>query len=397
MLIREKKNFNIGKQIKEWKFGSGGSTTIIGISKNKQYAYKFFPLIVYPGENIKAVINNIKQECWVWNILTRQIVNKNVSPHIVPLEGVSHYSINSFFNKCPSLLEYITSKKNANKPCSYLYRNIPSHIQKGLYVAKSKFIPYSLASEIERISFLPENEMIAELDRILFQVIFTINIIQLKFPNFIHNDLFVRNILCSTISGHDENDVYEYRIKNHVFHVPVNGIFVFITDFGRTQLDEKTLRKYGNKFEVLRENKNQDLFNFLYDLYDGQGLGSESIKYLIWKEENKRQVVRGTPSSFFSKIVKKFSFNNREKKIKDSEKEFQNKNKIIDQYFNNFFNVKFIQKVLKSYKKYMLDTEWYITGDPSIRSKLNVRNNWKYFEKKFPSNPNHRVVRVFEL
>jgi len=394
MRIEEKRSFNIGKQIKEWKFGSGGSATIIGISKGDKYAYKFFPLIVYPGEDVRVITDLIKKECWVWNILTRQIVRKNISPHIVPLENIFYYPINSFFRKCPSVLEYINSSKFVDKPCSYLYRNIPTRIQKGLYVAKSPFIPHTLASEIERISFLPRKELVAELDRILFQIIFTINIIQLRFPDFIHNDLFVRNILCFIISGYDKNDVYEYRIEGRVFHVPVDGICVFITDFGRTQLDKKTLKKFGNKHEVLRHDKEQDLFNFLYDIYDGQNLGSFSIKMIYSEEEErrKRQATKNT-SFLFSKILKKISFQ-QDKELEEIKKEFQKKNRFIDQYFNNFLNVKFIQNVQK---RYVLDNQWYITEDPSVRSKLNIRNNWEYFGKKFQANPNHRVVRVFGL
>jgi len=396
MWIKEKKPFAIEKQIKEWRFGSGGSTTIIGISKNNKYAYKFFPLIVYPGEDVRVVTNLIKNECWIWNVLTKQIVRKDVSPHIVPLEDVFYYSVNSFFKKCPSVLEYVKSTKFADKPCAYLYMNIPTHVKKGLYVAKSPFIAFSLAPEIEKIAVLPEKEMIAELDRVLFQIIFTINIIQHKFPDFIHNDLFVRNILCSRVSGHEEGDVYEYRIKGHVFHVPTNGICVFITDFGRSQLDQKTLKKFGNKYQVLRNNKDQDLFNFVYDLYDGQNLGSTSIKMILWKEENTRKNLVGkkkSVSTFFSKIFKKFS-SQHEKELKEIEDEFQKKYRIIDNYFKNFLNIKFLKTVRK---KSVLDSEWHITGDPSIRSKLKVRNNWGYFEKKFHTSPNHRVVRVFEL
>ena len=47
----------------------------------------------------------------------------------------------------------------------------------------------------------------------MFQIIFTLAIIQEKYPSFVHHDFFLRNILGKIIYEYEDNDYAEYNYR----------------------------------------------------------------------------------------------------------------------------------------------------------------------------------------
>ena len=74
-------------------------------------------------------------------------------------------------------------------------------------------------------------EFIKIINRIIFQVIYTLAVIQEKYPKFIHNDLFLRNIMAITETKYNNNEYIEYKYNGVKYYLPANGIYIKINDF----------------------------------------------------------------------------------------------------------------------------------------------------------------------
>jgi hypothetical protein len=130
------------------------------------------------------------------------------------------------------------------------------------------------------------HNLIQIIRRIIFQIIFTLTIIQESYPDFIHNDLFLRNILAINDNSYDPDDYVQYNYKNKSYYLPANGIYVKINDFGfslnivknSTVVDEIN-NNINSNFEL--KNTKRDIYTFLNDLYDGPCHGSRSIIALL--------------------------------------------------------------------------------------------------------------------
>jgi hypothetical protein len=128
---------------------------------------------------------------------------------------------------------------------------------------------------------------------------FTLGQIHLQYPDFIHNDLFLRNILAIVITDYDIKDYVQYNHMGKKYYLPANGIYIKINDFGyalnildkNSTLENEIKQTSHSNFEI--NNKLRDVYTFLYDVYDVQGLGSLSVKTIITdyvknNEENKK-------------------------------------------------------------------------------------------------------------
>jgi hypothetical protein len=231
-------------------FGSGGSKTIIAITKDKK-VYKYFPIFLFLNDNIellKELKNKFKLELEISVELTANIVNKNKSDHIVAIQQVKYCNIipKSFFSECKSYTDYLLSKNEAPKECMYLYRNYPVTLNKGMFVGKLEYCDFTLADVIKNIIKKPIDDIKLCLDRIIFQTLFTLEVIKKKYPEFIHGDLFIRNILTKTLDNKyaDKNYYLRYHLNNTVYDLPYDGVFIKINDFGNAQLN-KLNEKYN--------------------------------------------------------------------------------------------------------------------------------------------------------
>jgi len=113
-------------------FGEGGSTSIIVITKDKR-VYKIFTLYNYIldinldkqiRDNNKRVNNEIK----IYELLTKNIIDKDISKHIVRyINSNKCNNAKTLFKKCPnSYVEFIKlDQDQKTKMCDQLFRNHP--------------------------------------------------------------------------------------------------------------------------------------------------------------------------------------------------------------------------------------------------------------------------------
>ena len=161
------------------------------------------------------------------------------------------------------------------------------------------------------------------INRVIFQYSFTMCAIYTILPTYIHNDMFLRNIMARVETKYTENDFVEYICKNEkkgsgddsgddmIFYLPANGICIKINDFGYSlalpEIGDKILHKdFLNRTKCVDEftkfqpnmstdnSHNSDTFNFIHDLYDGANMGQDSLMTLIknnTKIKNKVKII----------------------------------------------------------------------------------------------------------
>ncbi len=66
---------------------------------------------------------------------------------------------------------------------------------------------------------------------IIFQIIFTLAVIQKKYPSFRHNDLKANNILMEITNKNSSDAAFAYEYDNQIFHVPDVGMQIRFWDF----------------------------------------------------------------------------------------------------------------------------------------------------------------------
>jgi len=339
-------------------FGSGGNRSIIAVVKDK--AYKYFPLLIYSHMSkteIKQLINSKKFEIAVIKELTKKIINTCLSPHLI--EYYNSYKCNeipkNIFKLCPSYSEYLFSTKKVNNECKFIYKH--AKLYKPMYVLEMEKANTSLEDEIIKISKKKFEIIEIFLNRIYFQIFYTLENLKIFFPDYIHNDLFIRNILINN-NNNNNNKYIRYHYKNNIFDLPAYGLNIKISDFEGNQLN-KTFGKKNNSSISFIKNPYRDYFSILYDVYDGSNLGSHSLYNLI-----------------------------------------KNKNKLkqIDKYFNNFMNISAIKKIIKYNKKQELDWNWDITLDVNIIKLFRLKNFddlINYFSKIFLYDETHDVIKEY--
>ncbi len=255
-------------------YGHYGSKTIISI-KDK-HVYKYFPIMLHYLENNNSVINwsrKINSEISIFKILTNEIVNTNISPHIVRILKIKKCKNKPSFYKNCKLDEFKKWFEDENSIdsqysyCHYVERFPKFKIEKPMYIIKLEYCNSELTNLLyDNIKTYTKEEYINFLNVIIFQVIFTLQVIIDKYPKFIHKDLFIKNILCIKSKGY-KNKYNRYHYKNKIYDVPAIGYTTKINDFGITQINED----YGNYFQwipynLLKDNF-KDHFTFLIDLF----------------------------------------------------------------------------------------------------------------------------------
>jgi len=162
----------------------------------------------------------------------------------------------------------------------------------------------------------------------------------------------MRNIL--GLKKEPSSRYYRYNYNNIIYDVPVTSYMPKISDYGWTNLNEKY-----SQTELI-DSHNADLFNILYDVFNGANIGSLSLSTLLEKKT--------------SKI------------------------KFIQQYFNTFFNTKRID-YLKTKNDFVMDWQWNKVFDKDFISDVKFKNPEKimldYFSKIFIYNEEHEIEQNF--
>lgn len=336
-------------------YGNGGSTSIIVITPDKK-VYKYFilvkDLLFNNKQEIKKNMIRDKREIKILKLLTHL---KELTPHIVELYNYAYCTKipKNLFANCDDYYNYLLSKKQTDLNCKFIYNRFPSKLNDGVLVANIEYCESSLSNELKIIIKKSIKHIKNFLDRILFQIFYSLEIIKETYPLFMHNDLFIRNILVNNISN--ENKFIRYKINNKYYDLSASGVIIKINDFGFTYIDKEINKSKGL---VCQHN---DWFNIIYDIYNGNNLGSNSLLSLTKNEEKK---------SFIKK------------------------------YFNNFINIKFIDKIIKNNKKLELDWKWKISCDDKLGKTLLVKNTkeiFDYFDDVFSASMDHNIIKIYNI
>ena len=318
--------------IKKIMFGSGGSNNIIISVRDKdndRLIIKIIPNLVYI--NVKKKPNNDQLEIKFYQFFTQKYILTDRTPHIVGVYNYQHCSkidklltnIRSSKKICPTYEDRLTKKTNYvnDKLCDLLLRYKMKLIEPIFDIVLLEYCDNELSKFIEmnmrEIKFskgLALNTTISnfiyELQRILFQIIFTIAIIKDDYPGFAHGDLFVRNILLLSENKYDNNDYVAYYYKQKIFYLPANGQYAKINDFGLSIIvneiepnTHKLVKQLDKYFHRNPFNEKTDIFNLLHDIYDGQNLGTLSIMRLAMNLKLPYERIRHI-RNFLGKFIK---------------------------------------------------------------------------------------------
>lgn len=325
----------IRKAVKEKSitFGSGGSSNIIILRAD--YAIKVIPDI--KNFLLKVKPNNDYLESEIYKILTQEYLLTNQTPHIVGL--YKKYILEDIAialpHKCLTLDERIMlpfHKRDdiIEKLCEVKKSYEEKQIDKKASIIILENCPTTISEQLQNL--LGKKQKIEEkvhnfnqfIRRVLFQFMLTLGKIQKDYPDFIHNDLFLRNILAVNIVEFDQTDYVEYNHLGRKYYLPANGIYIKINDFGyslnllkhNSTLENEIKQNSNNSFEI--KNSLRDTYTFLFDLYDGPGVGSQSVKTVITnqiKDINHKKILmanfRKQIGMFFNyKLIDKIHSNN---------------------------------------------------------------------------------------
>jgi hypothetical protein len=338
-------------------FGDGGSTAIIIITKDKR-VYKIFTFYNYIKdiklkENIKDLNKRINNEIKIYELLTKKIINKNITNHIVKYKNSNNCNdAKLLFKKCPnSYIEFLKlHKEQKTKMCENYFMGYPTRQINNKYkVVEIEYCDYSCSDFINDVSKLPIIEMEKYLDIFFFQIIHTILSIQKVFPYFTHNDLFMRNIL--GLREKDNQNYYTYKFNNKKYYIPQKKFFPKINDFGLTNLNDE----YKNT--QLYKSEYKDIYNIILDVYNGGNLGSLSLTELCKDNQNKLNFLKLYFSNYFNvNIIDEY-------KIKSEENINWDWDNILDDEFLKSIEIK---KPLDLINEYFFNIFGKINKDISI-------------------------------
>ena len=344
-------------------FGSGGSNTIIVITPDHK-VYKYFITFSKIDSNTpkkyKETIQFYKNEINVQKYLTKHIVKTNLSPHIVQLQHTLECknSPSFFFKKCPSYQSFILTKNKKPIPtdCKYMLLGHPVILKKGFLIAELEYCPITLGQIIEQSICKSNQHLEKTLNRILFQILFTLATIQKKFPYFVHHDLFMRNVLATELKA-SKNEYIRYTFGKYTFDLPANGFMCKISDFGLSDLNQKI-----HSSPLVVKSPYEDIFNILYDIYNGGNLGAQSLLSIAKQKKNKRKI------------------------------------QFIHTYFSRFINTKIIRTIEKKGKKNLLNWNWRQFYNIQMSKLLHVKcpsTYLKYFTKIYPTKKEHTIIQYY--
>jgi hypothetical protein len=342
---------NISQYIKKnmVKIGSGGSNNIIIIDNN--IALKIIPTKTYKKLIDTKDINEYKYYEKFYN----KYIKTNITPHIVGIYKKYSVNINNYLpnychdtNKkletcCPTVDEILMGHNMDMvdyQLCTLKYaydKKIINHTATCLLL---EYCPLTISNEIEKILYAKDEhkyklkQLKKLLLRVIFQVVFTLAQIQKYDKHFIHNDLFLRNVLGVIENNYGINEYTEYVFNNKSYYLQANGIYIKINDFGyalnlgkiKTSLlyEIKSSLVVNNYYEI--KNNKRDIYTFLYDLYNGPSIKELSLTTLIKKHVSHHYI------SLYTKEIKKVL--NKFINIHIIDKIIKKNNEILNEIYN---------------------------------------------------------------
>jgi hypothetical protein len=358
-------------------YGSGGSRNIIIIAEDNK---RLIVLKIIPqfnkDFNVNVASNADQLEIKFYELFTKDLLMKNRTPHIVGIYNkIRCNNFNDLFkNKCPPEEKILTTKIDQTiKPICNLKIEKKYNMVKSTYdIVQLEYAPLNITTFIEENKLIKKKEIFDFIDRVVFQIMYTMAGMHKIYKNYVHSDLFLRNVLGVELGIYADNTFVEYKIFNKSYYLPANGYYTKITDFGGSAIASKLENNMtgfikssaGQRFHLSLYNKKTDIFNFLHDLHDGQNLGAKSIMALCQEHHVKKSVIT---------------------KIRKS--------------FNKYINTKIIDKINKV-NRYDLNITWYINNIKILEN--TVHEPHQYFKlgvfKKFEVLPkNGKIIYQYSF
>jgi len=192
-------------------------------------------------------MHHIDTEIEILKIMKEEIIDKNVSPCILEI---------IFAKKCQNLRRLLPKGKtcdsvmrsSGNIKGDALLRDICVHADKqkyGLYEDKIAFIvvekcDITLADMLANDVGSPVGYSVFK--SILFQILYTLYAIRVRFPRFRHNDLHAENIMLKFDAGYKlkfaEPRYLTYIVGTNTYYLPYFGLIPKIIDFGFATIPE---------------------------------------------------------------------------------------------------------------------------------------------------------------
>lgn len=343
-------------------FGNGGSMAIV-ILKTNGDVYKLFMRYTNLINSDKKIKNDsddnlqlIKNEISIYKLLTENIVETGISGHYVGyLNDIECQNIDEIFKRCPDkYLDFLTMEKtNYNSICSRKYDGYPNFkINENYWMIRMEYCNFSAADFIKEISQCSTFDIELYLDIFLFQIIYTILATKSVYPFFQHNDLFLRNILGKREKN--SGNYYTYFYNGTKYKIPQKVFYPKINDFGLSNLDK------NHHVTKLSKDNVKDIYNLIYDIYNGGNLGSTSLTVLFQNDPIKLEFIK--------------------------------------KYFSNFFNVAQVD-YLRSKEPIEMNWNWHILKDADVNNMIAMKTPNElmdvYFRRIFADKSN-KVVAVYQ-
>lgn len=301
-------------EIKNIFLGSGGSQNLIlhvlpkGIKEAPDLIIKVMPHPVYYNAKVKPDLTQL--EIKFYQFFTKKYLLTDRTPHIV---GIYNQQKCQPFSKlieslirtpCPTYEDRLTKELKLtmldNNLCRLQDETQHKLMEPTFDAVLLEFCNGNLAHMISyymngiKSTKATKQKMVVEdfvsdLQRVLFQLIFTLALIKTDYPGFYHGDFFVRNILLKHHTDSTANEYVAYHYQQRIFYLPATGIYAKMNDFGTSILVDELVPNTYNEARKLYDkmrhldpfNRKNDIFNLLHDIYDGQNLGTQSINRLI--------------------------------------------------------------------------------------------------------------------
>lgn len=215
--------------IKSGAYGHTFKGVIVNENEEEQMSFAV-KVVAYPNKSGYGPITNVTRpensEICMLKLLSYFVI-KSQTPHLILPFATFNTSIKPFLTlQDGENGEEFVSKDNVK------YAEFIKNYNDGNYYETVSVVISEWANRGDLSMFLKNHYKKLKLihwQSIFFQIIFTLTIIQTKYPTFRHNDLKANNILISKV--HECKKLLYYKVSNNEFILPAIGYSIYLWDF----------------------------------------------------------------------------------------------------------------------------------------------------------------------